>query len=393
MSEFGSEGAFTSIPYAYPGSSHRLSSVDGLARSYDANGNTTYNPQLAWPIQVYDERNRLTRVQSLNEMAIDYQYNGAGKRVLKSDPNAQPVSYFYGPAGELLQSKQSFGLTVISTTHLYLGQTPVGVLTGMGAPMPVETDHLGTPRAVIDPARNTTIWRWELVTGDASQGGSNAFGDRPANEDPDGDESIFRYDLRFPGQQYDAETGLHYNYYRDYEPSTGRYVQSDPIGLDGGISSFGYTLGSPLRFSDAFGLLPCLTTYECACIRDPRNCAATPVPPGPRPLPLPLPVPDVNTENCPGKCKDSYPDYQLCYEVAGKYPYASKKHALLDFPVGSRPGGVRPAYDDKGCNKPGSHITYKYEGVYAGSVFSCKCCTDTGGGPVIEERWGHNRGR
>ena len=187
-------------------------------------------------------------------MAIDYQYNGAGQRVLKSDHNAQPVSYFYGPGGELLQSKQSFVLTVISTSHLYLGQTPVGVLTGMGAPMPVETDHLGTPRAVIDPARNTAIWRWELVTGDASQGGSNAFGDRPANEDPDGDESIFRYDLRFPGQQYDAETGLHYNYYRDYEPQTGRYVESDPIGLRGGPSTYSYASQSSLRYIDRRGL-------------------------------------------------------------------------------------------------------------------------------------------
>lgn len=157
-------------------------------------------------------------------MAIDYQYNGAGQRVLKSDPNAQPVSYFYGPGGELLQSKQSFGLTVISTSHLYLGQTPVGVLTGMGAPMPVETDHLGTPRAVIDPARNTAIWRWD--------------------------------DLRFPGQQYDAETGLHYNYYRDYEPSTGRYVQSDPIGLEGGLSTFAYVNSQPLKEVDPTGEAP-----------------------------------------------------------------------------------------------------------------------------------------
>jgi RHS repeat-associated protein len=61
--------------------------------------------------------------------------------------------------------------------------------------------------------------------------------------------------LRFPGQQYDAATGVHYNYFRDYEPGTGRYVQSDPIGLRGGISTYGYALGNPLMYSDPSGLV------------------------------------------------------------------------------------------------------------------------------------------
>ena len=60
--------------------------------------------------------------------------------------------------------------------------------------------------------------------------------------------------LRFAGQVFDADTGLHYNYFRDYDPWTGRYIQSDPIGLEGGLNTYGYVGGNPLRFIDPEGL-------------------------------------------------------------------------------------------------------------------------------------------
>ena len=98
---------------------------------------------------------------------------------------------------------------------MYLEDTPVAVLTG-SAPATeigyVFVDHLDTPRIVTDESRRIR-WRWD----------SAPFGETPANEDPEG---LGRYEmpLRFPGQYFDRESGLHYNYFRDYDPRLGRYV-------------------------------------------------------------------------------------------------------------------------------------------------------------------------
>ena len=92
---------------------------------------------------------------------------------------------------------------------------------------------------VIDPARNVAVWRWDLA--------GEAFGDSMPQQDVDGDGIPMVFDMRFPGQRYDAATGLNYNYFRDYDPGTGRYVQSDPIGLEGGSSTYSYVSGNPLN--------------------------------------------------------------------------------------------------------------------------------------------------
>ncbi len=74
------------------------------------------------------------------------------------------------------------------------------------------------------------------------------------DKDLDGDGIKTNICLRFPGQYEDGESGLHYNYFRDYHPGWGRYVQSDPIGLNGGINTYAYVNSNPLRFTDEHGL-------------------------------------------------------------------------------------------------------------------------------------------
>ena len=74
----------------------------------------------------------------------------------------------------------------------------------------------------------------------------------------------FSYNLRLPGQYYMAETGLNQNYFRDYDPMVGRYVESDPIGLKGGVNTYGYALQNPLLYIDPDGLLSQIVA-SCVC--------------------------------------------------------------------------------------------------------------------------------
>jgi RHS repeat-associated protein len=108
----------------------------------------------------------------------------------------------------------------------------------------VFTDHLNTPRVITRNTDNQMVWRWDSA---------DSFGVAQPNQNPAA-LGTFTYNPRFPGQLYDAETGLYYNYHRHYEPDTGTYTQSDPIGLAGGINTYAYVSGNPVNFIDPLGL-------------------------------------------------------------------------------------------------------------------------------------------
>ena len=137
----------------------------------------------------------------------------------------------------------------------------------------VHPDHLGTPRVITASTAlaattgtgitspqtvNKAVWRW-----DSDPFGSNATANSAPNENPNTLSQVvgtatlpylFDFDLAFPGQKRDRETGKHYNYFRDYDPGVGRYVESDPIGLRGGLSTFGYVANKPTLAVDPKGL-------------------------------------------------------------------------------------------------------------------------------------------
>ena len=244
--------------FTYPGSNHRLSSAGGVARSYDGVGNTTAIGGTAKQFN-YGEDDRMNSVSQNGTMLRSYAYNALGERVLSTIPavagnpdgsgGTPAVNTYtvYDESGRWLGDYDHNG--AVLQQAIWLDDLPVGLLAGTGANQKlhyIEPDHLGTPRAVIDRSRDVAIWTWAL------QG--EAFGNSAPNQDPDLDSTTFVLDMRFPGQRYDAATGLNYNYFRDYDAGSGRYVQSDPIGLEGGLGTYVYVDGRPLSAVDPSGL-------------------------------------------------------------------------------------------------------------------------------------------
>lgn len=133
----------------------------------------------------------------------------------------------------------------------------------------LHTDHLDTPRLVTNES-NAVVWR--------SQPLGEPFGNSAPEEDPDGNGVPFSMNLRFPGQYFDKETNTNYNYFRDYDPATGRYIQSDPIGLAGGINTYSYVEGNPLGAVDPFGLSS--SSSKCTWYANVYVCQSTTPPPG-----------------------------------------------------------------------------------------------------------------
>jgi RHS repeat-associated protein len=142
----------------------------------------------------------------------------------------------------------------------------------------VHTDHLGTPRVLSD-SRQRTVWKATY----------DAFGRATVEDDPDGDGQSVRLSVRSPGQYLDEETGTHYNYLRDYDAQTGRFLQSDPIGLAGGIATYSYVANSPLSHVDPYGLAQCTFTMSTGRL----TCAPT----NPNNAPVNIPVASGNNGN------------------------------------------------------------------------------------------------
>lgn len=232
--------------------SNRLTSTTGPApakqNSYDAAGNLTNDGTIQYR---HGSDGRLSSVLR-GDATTAYRYNGLGQRVTTTGTAAVTMYYLYDEAGRLIGEYDGKGTAVEET--VYLGDLPVAVLnpgTNGDRSQPrtlgvnyVYADHLSAPRVLTRASDNKTVWRWDSA---------DPFGLDQPDQNPSRLGELI-YNPRFPGQYYDKETNLHYNYFRDYNPQTGRYIESDPIGLEGGINTYSYVGGNPLSGFDPLGL-------------------------------------------------------------------------------------------------------------------------------------------
>lgn len=316
-------GVSTSRTYAVGAASNRLTgftqSINGASNTsvtygYNANGDLVNDGLRTY---TYDAEGRLaTATTGATDVSptTRYAHNALGQRVFKTEPLYPPVqgdesnpgfmqsliafftklwspattqaeqlgyAYVYDEQGTLLAEVGSGGQNSAGQAqYVYLptanGPMPIAAIVN-GSTYAVHSDHLNTPRKLTD-ASGQAVWQW----------GYRAFGeDKPtlarnrfanlevtANPGTTGVSEV-KFNLRYPGQYADDESGLFYNGFRTYSPSTGRYTQGDPIGLDGGWNRFGYVGSNPLKFTDPRGLQ-----------------VFAPTPWGPMPLPIPLPGPN-----------------------------------------------------------------------------------------------------
>jgi RHS repeat-associated protein len=217
--------------YNYQSGSNRISGISGAENtsySLDANGNATAASGSGY---TYNQNQRL--IHAAAAQSADYLYNAQGQRAIKT-VGGQVTVYHYDQAGHLLAETDANG--TVQVDYLHLDGQPLAKIDATGTSY-IHPDHLGTPQLMTD-SQGAVVWQIQ----------ARPFGDSPTIT---GTQTL---NLRFPGQYYDAESGLHQNWFRDYQPNLGRYVEADPIGLRGGdLNLFGYAKNNPVYYYDLVG--------------------------------------------------------------------------------------------------------------------------------------------
>lgn len=188
--------------------------------------------------------NRLKSVSNTPVAISAIVYDGFGQRYSKQDPSSPAITYAHDDwTGNLLEENNNGSVTdyVYLDAYSASGSPSLPVATfawngKSGNTYCIHSDHLGTPQLATNISE-TPVW--------------TAFYQPYGTSTPAG--SIMQH-LRFPGQYADAETGLYHNGFRDYIPGLGRYLESDPVGLLGGVNTYQYVGSNPSKWTDRFGL-------------------------------------------------------------------------------------------------------------------------------------------
>ena len=192
--------------YTYAPNTNKLTSANGMSFGYDNNGNTTTQSAR---IYTYNQNQRLIQVAD-GAMTANYTYNGNGQRVKKNVSGTVTI-FHYSLNGQIVAESNSAG--TITAEYVYLNGQPLAKMEGANTYY-YHNDHLGTPQKMTD-ASGSVVWAADY----------KPFGEATITI------STITNNRRFPGQYFDQETGLNYNYFRDYNPVIGRYIETDPLSL------------------------------------------------------------------------------------------------------------------------------------------------------------------
>ncbi|MER9934337.1 RHS repeat-associated core domain-containing protein [Mesorhizobium sp. M0088] len=239
-------GGATSTTYTYTSTNTQLAqTVTGsttLKYAYDANGAllSRKNGNTTQAAYTYNDDGRLATVAG-----VTLKYNAFGQRQTSTVTGGGGI-FIFGQDGLLLAEYTAAG--VLMRNYIYLDGRPFAIENLAGSVFYILNDQVSQPQKMLygSPAAVT----WQRVAGIFGDTVSQPVGVTSANPQ------------RFPGQQEDPASGLYYNYFRDYDPATGRYIEPDPIGLNGGINLYAYVGGNPLSRIDPLGLAGMAVYYS-----------------------------------------------------------------------------------------------------------------------------------
>lgn len=224
-------------------SNNQLTQAGGnIVFTHDSNGNLiTKTEGLTITTYVWDTFDRLTEVRDTNNNPIaTYYYDPFGRRLWKEVNNTR-IYFFYADEGLIAEASATGTLTIS------YGYRPGGTWSTDAVYLKTnnqyyffQSDHLGTSQKLL-ASDGTVVWGAK----------AQAFGQTVVDAG-----STITNNLRFPGQYFDQETEMHYNWFRYYDPHTGRYITSDPIGFRGGLNTYSYVKANPIAKSDPSGLKP-----------------------------------------------------------------------------------------------------------------------------------------